>query len=273
MHGTTILLGLVLTLATIFFVVLLKDTLYHPVDDGQSSKLPARADANVKLMKLIRMQNATIAELEKQLHDHHIPIPRVEAKASDPQPACPPAPSVPAGASPRLEGLTKAEVECERKYGLALVDEWRDNREIWCDGAAQLICYPYHQAHKKLDGRQADLFCEATNFVVDFSKVSGTAGAHKPALGQQYLHFQPGSLQAQCRKTNKYQDRLFMPHQRLQVASYLTLTLLPADLTQMGSFQADHAAAYDKTEEATTYLLARDEDCENAFHSTADFVS
>ena len=27
-----------------------------------------------------------------------------------------------------------------------------------------------------------------------------------------------------------------------------------------------------KTVDTTTYLLARDEDCENAFHSTADFV-
>jgi hypothetical protein len=28
-----------------------------------------------------------------------------------------------------------------------------------------------------------------------------------------------------------------------------------------------------ETENTPTYLLARDEDCENSFHSTADFVS
>ncbi len=30
---------------------------------------------------------------------------------------------------------------------------------------------------------------------------------------------------------------------------------------------------FDELHDQTTYLLARDEDCENLFHSTADFVS
>lgn len=36
---------------------------------------------------------------------------------------------------------------------------------------------------------------------------------------------------------------------------------------------SDSMAYNAKREDTTTYLLARDEDCENTFHSTADFVS
>jgi hypothetical protein len=32
-------------------------------------------------------------------------------------------------------------------------------------------------------------------------------------------------------------------------------------------------SGHDSAVETATYLLARDEDCENSFHSTADFVS
>lgn len=73
---------------------------------------------------------------------------------------------------------TSMEDHCEQRYGLELADEWRKREEIWCTGPSddvamksELKCYPYHQAHKKLDGRGSDLFCEATNFVMDFSKV------------------------------------------------------------------------------------------------------
>ena len=42
----------------------------------------------------------------------------------------------------------------------------------------------------------------------------------------------------------------------------------------MRSFESGVPAASDtQLEETPTYLLARDEDCENSFHSTADFVS
>ncbi len=66
---------------------------------------------------------------------------------------------------------------CEARYGMTLVDKWRARREIWCQCKAsdplpsEMICYPYHQEHKQLDGRGPDLFCEARNFFVDFSKV------------------------------------------------------------------------------------------------------
>ena len=73
---------------------------------------------------------------------------------------------------------SQLEDECEARYGLELVDRWRKNEEIWCESQSEeaeerseLKCYPYHQSHKKLDGRPADLICEATNFVIDFNKV------------------------------------------------------------------------------------------------------
>ena len=75
-----------------------------------------------------------------------------------------------------LHGLEK---ECENKYGMQLAGLWAAHREVWCEDTttskeadkSQLICYPYHQEHKKRDGRGPDLFCEATNMFIDFSKV------------------------------------------------------------------------------------------------------
>ena len=76
---------------------------------------------------------------------------------------------------------TQLEDQCEQRYGMELVDTWGKNEEIWCASDAQdgeqkseLKCYPYHQAHKKLDGRGPDLVCEATNFIIDFDKVKKT---------------------------------------------------------------------------------------------------
>lgn len=71
--------------------------------------------------------------------------------------------------------LTNFELECENRYGLYLADLWRKSKQTWCvDSSKQstLECYPYHQQHKKLDGRGPDLICEAKNFLIDFSKVN-----------------------------------------------------------------------------------------------------
>jgi hypothetical protein len=132
------------------------------------------------------------------------------------------------GVANKLWPTSQREDECEAKYGVELVNIWKKNEEMWCalpQGAAvvesELKCYPYHQAHKKLDGRAPDLFCEATNFVIDFSKVSGDiANKGKPAKGSEYLTFGEGSLQSTCRKTASYQSRLFMPHFGKQVLPF-----------------------------------------------------
>ena len=45
---------------------------------------------------------------------------------------------------------------------------------------------------------------------------------------------------------------------------------------QMSSFRSEvpgDSLGVEMTHETPLYLLARDEDCENSFHSTADFVS
>ena len=54
-----------------------------------------------------------------------------------------------------------------------------------------------------------------------------------------------------------------MPHHSSQMASFL------AGKSEIGGL---HPGSFE-TESTTTYLLARDEDCENSFHSTADFMN
>ena len=78
---------------------------------------------------------------------------------------------------------TKLQNWCESRFGLTLIENWRSNSELWCSEseseskdsnhfASRLTCYPHHQDHKKADGRGPDMFCVATNFVIDFSKVT-----------------------------------------------------------------------------------------------------
>lgn len=154
------------------------------------------------------------------------------------------------------------EEECESKYGLNLVENWRRSGETWCQTDAEakvessLSCYPFKQQHK----RDKDMFCEATNFIIDFSKISGMHGNSKPRKGDQYLSFAKQSLLSSCKKTEKYNSRLFMPHHARQMRDF------------EGSSDSsiyNHAVV----QETPLYLLARDEDCENSFHSAADFMN
>ena len=107
---------------------------------------------------------------------------------------------------------------------------WKKNKESWCENShaaanhpndlppASITCYPYHQAHKKLDGRPADVFCEGRNILIDFRKVSGgIVASGKPPKGGQYLNFDKESTFANCAKTKAYKSNLFMPHHRKQV--------------------------------------------------------
>jgi hypothetical protein len=100
---------------------------------------------------------------------------------------------------------------------------------------------------------------------VDFSKVHGDAAVgRKPPLGQQYLAFDRGSIfSAACERTPQFKPHLFMPHHAAQMASFWSAKEVPTPPAP---------GSYD-TEDAPTYLLARDEDCENSFHSTADFMN
>lgn len=164
---------------------------------------------------------------------------------------------------------TKLAALCEDRFGVTLIEKWKLSEQIWCDSSnsshlqSRLRCFPYQQEHKKLDGRGADMFCVATNFFIDFSKVHGSNEAspeHKYPLGQQYYSFMTGSLFSSCSKTNKWKHSLFMPHNALQMDSFKANQAVPPDGTYI-------------KENRPTYLLARDEDCENTFHHTADLVS
>lgn len=125
-----------------------------------------------RLIELVKIQNETINTLEQKLMSPDsggspfTPVVQVREITKT---------VVQKSEFPTL--ISKDRQACEARYGMDLASIWKKNEEIWCEDTSnselrsQLKCYPYHQAHKKLDGRTADLICEAYNFVVDFSKV------------------------------------------------------------------------------------------------------
>ena len=158
-----------------------------------------------------------------------------------------------------IEPHNSLENMCESKFGMEMVHDWASKGEDWCsggEGGASIRCYPYKQSHK---GTQ-DLFCEAKNLLVDFSKVKGDPQKRKIRNGDNYHSFSQGALQSTCKKTPRYKEGLFMNHQRGMFRSLLAAQRPP------------NAGTY-TTIDTTTYLLQRDEDCENAFHATADFMN
>jgi hypothetical protein len=78
-------------------------------------------------------------------------------------------------------------------------------------------------------------------------------------LLQQYFNFDQKSISSACKKTPKYRNHMFMPHHSLQMRSFVA-----EDSTIDGSVVI---------EDTPTFLLPRDEDFENSFHSTADFMN
>lgn len=74
--------------------------------------------------------------------------------------------------------VTAAEKECNSRYGLQIVNEWRNSEEEWCRPMAnspnpmKLKCYPFLQKHRAEQGKGKDTFCVAENVVLDFSLVS-----------------------------------------------------------------------------------------------------
>lgn len=152
---------------------------------------------------------------------------------------------------------------CRQQYGLELVDNWRKNKETWCESSAddmtheykpRLACYPMHQAHKITNHMGKDMFCEGTDIFIDFSAV----GKNLRGNGA-YLDFQDGSIFSSCAKTAQFKDQLFMPHHKKQMLTFKQNAAVPP------------RGSYDIAENIT-YLMPRDEDYENMFHSAADFV-
>ena len=161
---------------------------------------------------------------------------------------------------------------CERRFGLSLLIEWKSKAETWCGGEegvaeadlptteSKLICYPHMQEHRKISRQGGpDTICVANNFVIDFSKVSGShKGASTKSKLSNYLTYGRGALQASCKKTGKYQTKNVHKHLQGHLASFEDGTSANSDLIYVST---------------PTYLLTRDEDCENSFHSTADFMN
>lgn len=194
----------ILAFATVFYAGLLYfvreftgTNLRGGISESASEQLVHR------LSKVISIQQMTIDELSSLLADS-----RRSLQANSP--------IFPLSS---METTTSFEIECEQRYGMLLVQEWKRNKEVWCDSPqSQLVCYPYHQIHKRTDGKPPDMFCEATNFIIDFSKVHGEPFAKKPALSEQYLDFVAGSVESSCIPTDAYEHNLFMPHHKKQVS-------------------------------------------------------
>jgi hypothetical protein len=173
-------------------------TATHHSPHSSLSRNGENSESITRLIELIRIQNETIHTLEKKI------IASTDQSQSQ---------ALKATTMQKLEkdlskAVSKVESEfltttksvhsefpklvpkdrevCESKYGMELASIWKRNREVWCednsnsDLRSELICYPYHQAHKKLDGRAPDLICEATNFVVDFTKVEEVQDCFQP---------------------------------------------------------------------------------------------
>ena len=119
--------------------------------------------------------------------------------------------------------LTTMEEACDNRYGHGLLRNWKKAEETWCEprkgSAAKIICYPYTQEHKRADGRGADIFCEAKDLFIDFSKVTSRPGADKHS---RYPQFKPGATFSTCKRTKKYGRVRFMNHNQAQVKCFST---------------------------------------------------
>ena len=152
---------------------------------------------------------------------------------------------------------TKGETKCDDLFGEGLVRSYRQSKRVWCGGGSTTIeCFEHVYAHNGRVGH----FCRASNILVDFGKVSGQHSSdRKPQRGPNMYHsFAPGALQAQCARTKHWSLQKVMPHAKL---------MLPK-LEEVHSFSNDVERV-----QTPTYLLARDEDSENMFHSTADHLN
>ena len=156
---------------------------------------------------------------------------------------------------------TSHQKECDGRFGRGLLESWmQSSTEVCSGGTSRLVCYTHRHPWRQ----DTQSFCVASNFVIDFSKVEGRHGPQRPPRGpQQYHTFRPGSLQADCKKNGKYASVPFMPHASLQMRSFQDDT----------PWRGSDDGGTEVIDSGPTYLLTRDEDSENAFHSTSDFIN
>jgi hypothetical protein len=73
----------------------------------------------------------------------------------------------------RNKTVSSFDSDCDQRYGYELISQWREAKESWCvpneesEIKSSMTCYPYKQKHKSVP----DIFCEAKNFIIDFSGV------------------------------------------------------------------------------------------------------
>jgi protein O-GlcNAc transferase len=157
--------------------------------------------------------------------------------------------------APKRTIATRAATKCDDLFGEGLIRSYRASKQVWCSGASEITCYEHAYAHNGRVGH----FCRATNILVDFAKVKGAAHHKKPRRGPDMYHaFAPGVLAAKCQKTPHWQVRKAMPHVGPMLRQLEEVRAFPQDVERVT---------------APTYLLARDEDSENMFHSTADHLN
>ena len=162
----------------------------------------------------------------------------------------------PVSTAPVARLTTKAETKCDDLFGEGLVRSYRQSKKVWCGGGSTTIeCFEHVYAHNGRIGH----FCRASNLLVDFAKVGGQHSTdRKPQRGPNMYHsFAPGALQAQCSRTKHWSLQKVMPHAKLMLPKLEEVRTLP-DVERI---------------QTPTYLLARDEDSENMFHSSADHLN
>jgi len=164
---------------------------------------------------------------------------------------------------PEQLAMTSRQRACDKVMGLGVVNSYVESMSVWCkyqgtsaSRPSLMRCY-----RLKYPWKMDSLFCEGFNITIDFSKVSneGLIGVHK---GEAYFNFQNGATMAQCTKTGEWDEGLLMKHMRKQLSG--------------AKFEASDSLVVKKETNYTpgvTYLLPRDEDADNTFHSTADFMN
>jgi hypothetical protein len=118
-----------------------------------------------------------------------------------------------------------------------------------------------------------DTICVAKNIQIDFTKVHGGIG-NKSSKLQNYISFDHGAITGNCKKTAKFDMNKLHKHMRTTMSSFqdgipldATGPSLSSDSSNSGNGNGSGSGTY--VESTPTYLLIRDEDCENSFHSTA----
>lgn len=168
-----------------------------------------------------------------------------------------PAPTSPASQSPLSfsPSWTSHQQQCDLDYGWGYVRSWASNPITLCspqgDATSRLVCYTHKQAARD----HTDIFCEAFDFVVDFSKVGKQSQSDQKR--DENHDFSSGVLSAEC--------DMIPPPSDVRWASKFERLIRNFHTGARGDAPTARAPV--------TYLLQRDTDSDNPFHMSADFIN